>query len=271
MPQPGEPWASPDIDANVPVPAVKAGTPCSLSDVLEQAGERVEALVGNLDRFTATEYVEHQSADRTGRLGNVQTRRFEYAVSIRPGEGGYLGIQEYRNRVSNRDQFPDGVTTEGTPSQVLVFHPLYAGDFDMECEGLGEWQGQPAWQVHFEQRRDRTNSLSNVVMEDMLYSVRMRGRAWILADSYQVARLETDLAAPVPALRLNVEHMSVEYRPVRFSARQIELWLPALVEMYVDFSGRQFYRRHRFTNFTLFSVDVNQQIAIPAGAASPPQ
>ena len=190
-------------------------------------------------------------------------------MSIGPGTGGYLSVQEFRSRVPNAEQFPDGVSTEGTPSQVLVFHPLYAGDFDMECEGLGNWQGQPAWQVRFEQRRDRANRLSNVISGNKMYSVRLRGRAWILADSYQVARLETDLADPIPAIGLRLEHMSVEYRPVAFRGGQTELWLPASVEMYVDFAGRQFYRKHTFTNFTLFSVDVNQQISGPPAAAPP--
>ena len=268
-PLPGELWDPPDIDAEVQVP--NSGAACSLPDVLAQAGKRVQELVGNLDRFTATEFVEHQSVNMTGRFGQVQTRRFDYAVSIRPGTGGYLSVQEYRSHVANPEQFPDGVSTEGTPSLILVFHPLYASDFNIECEGLGTWQGQPAWEVRFEQRRDRANRLNNVVVGDKMYSLRLRGRAWILADSYQVTRLETDLADAMSAIGLLREHMSVEYRPVAFRGRQTELWLPASVEMYVDFSRRQFYRKHRFTSFTLFSVDVNQQISGPPADPTNPQ
>ena len=256
---PGDAWVPPDIDhAKL---SVNAAAPCPLPDVLDRAGKRIEELVANLDRFTATEFVEHQSVNGAGKLAKVQARKFDYVVSIGPSRGGYLSVQEYRSRVPNAEQFPDQVATEGTPSLVLVFHPAYARDFDMKCEGLGEWQGQPAWQVRFEQRRDRVNRLSNVVVKNRLYNVRLRGRAWILADSYQVARLETDLADTIPAIKLRLEHMNVEYRPVTFPERHTELWLPAHAELFLDFADRRFYRKHSFTNFTLFSVDVNQKLA----------
>jgi hypothetical protein len=256
---PGDSWVPPDIDhAKL---SVDAGAACSLPDVLDRAGRRVQELVANLDRFTATEFVEHQSVSGAGKLAKVKARKFDYVVSIGPSPGGYFSVQEYRSRVPNAEQFPDQIATEGTPSLVLVFHPTYARDFDMKCEGLGAWQGHPAWQVRFEQRRDRVNRMSNVVVKNKMYSVRLRGRAWILADSYQVARLETDLADTIPAIKLRLEHMNVEYRPVTFPERRAELWLPASAELFLDFADRRFYRKHSFTNFTLFSVDVNQQLA----------
>jgi hypothetical protein len=259
---PGYAWVPPDIDAVVP--SVAQGQACSLRAVLAGAGQRIQELVRNLDRFTATEFVEHQSVNGSGKLGRTQTRKFDYVVSIGPGRNGYLSVQEYRSRVSGQ-QFPDQVATEGTPSLVLVFHPRYAGDFAMKCEGLGSWQGQPAWQVRFEQRRDRQNHMSNVVVRNRLYSIRLRGRAWILADSFQVARLETDLADTIPAIKMRLEHMSVEYRPVEFPGRQTELWLPASAELFLDFDGRRFYRRHSFRDFTLFSVDVEQEFMNRSG------
>lgn len=256
---PRDAWAPRDIDAAVP--PVNPSVPCSLPDVLAGAGRQIQETVDNLERFTATEFVEHQSVNRSGELGKIQTRKFDYLVSIGPGRGGYLSVQEYRNQPTRPAKFPDRIATEGTPALVLVFHPLYARDFDMKCEGLSAWQGQPAWQVRFEQRRDRQNRLSNIVVKNKMYNVRQRGRAWILADSYQVARLETDLADTIPAIRLRLEHMNVEYRAVDFPGRRTELWLPATAELYLDFSGRRFYRKHRFTDFALFSVDVQQQFS----------
>jgi hypothetical protein len=169
--------------------------------------------------------------------------------------------QEHRSRSAYSEQFPGRIATEGTPILVLVFHPLYARDFDMKCEGLGAWHGQPAWLVRFEQRPGVRNHLSNVVIKNKLYRVRLRGRAWILADSYQVARLETELAETIPQIKLRIERIDVEYRPVRFPERQTELWLPSTAELYLDFADRRFYRKHSFTDFTLFSVDVEQQFA----------
>ena len=245
-------------------PTVGSDHPCQLPDVLAHAGKRVQETVENLDRFTATEFVEHQSVNGAGKLAKVQTRKFDYLMSIGPGRGGYLSVQEYRSRWAQPPQFPDDISTEGTPSLVLVFHPLYARDFDMKCEGLGAWHGKPAWLVRFEQRAGARRHLSNIVIKNKLYGVRLRGRAWILADSYQVARLEIDLAETIPEIKLRIERIDVEYRPVRFSERQTELWLPSTAELYMDFADHRFYRRHRFTSFTLFSVDVEQQFASPS-------
>src|ERR1700686_5077670 len=56
---PGGLWVPPDIDSGAP--DVKSGQTCSLPAVLDGAGKRIRELVTNLDRFTATEFVEHQS------------------------------------------------------------------------------------------------------------------------------------------------------------------------------------------------------------------
>src|SRR5271169_1676874 len=47
-----DPWAPPDVEA-LRLPGAEASS-CSLQDVVSQAGVRVEELVHNLDRFSAT-------------------------------------------------------------------------------------------------------------------------------------------------------------------------------------------------------------------------
>jgi hypothetical protein len=265
--RPADAWVPPDIDAAKP--ALISSAPCALGEVVAGAGRQVQTTVENLDRFTAIESVQHRSVSGSGKLGTVQPRTFDYLVAINRVRDGYLSMEEYRTqlrraRTPYSEQFPGRIATEGTPILVLVFHPSYARDFDMKCEGLGAWRGQPAWLVRFEQRAGVRRHLSNIVIKNKLYGVRLRGRAWILADSYQVARLETDLAETIPEIKLRIERIDVEYRPVRFSERQTELWLPSTAELYMDFADRRFYRKHSFTDFTLFSVDVQQQFASKA-------
>jgi hypothetical protein len=254
-------WFPPDIDQVVP--QVTPGATCPLADVLSKAGKRIEELVHNVDRFTATEVVEHQTVDRSGRLGRPESRKFNYLVTIAQRPSGYMNVEEYRNRGSDPDQFPDHIATTGTPSLVLIFHPYHVKDFQMKCEGLGEWRGQPAWQVRFEERPDRRNSMSMVDIGGSSFSPRLRGRAWILADSYQVARLESDLADEIPKIRLRLQHQYIEYHPVPFAASKGEIWLPSSTELYMDFLGHRFYRRHTFTDVQFFSVKVQQTFSDP--------
>ena len=253
-------WFPPDIDHVIP--PIEPGTACPLSDVLSQAGKRIQELIGNVDKFTATEVVEHQSVDHSGQLRRPETRKFRYLVSIAQTPNGYMNVEEYRNGGSNPDQFPDHIATVGTPSLVLIFHPNHVQNSRMTCEGLGRWNGKAAWQVRFEERIHNSSPISVVVTAGRAFGLRLRGRAWILADSYQVARLETDLADEIPVIRLRLQHQEIEFRPVHFKEGS-EIWLPSTSDLYLDFLGHRFYRRHRFTDFQLFSVKLEQKVGDP--------
>ena len=254
-------WLPGDIDRVIP--PVTTGAACPLAEVLSGAGKRVQELVRNVDKFTATEIVEHQTVDRSGRLRRPETRKFNYLVTIAQTRNGGMNVEEYRNGGSSPEQFPGHIATIGTPSLVLIFHPRHLKDFQMKCEGLGEWQGKRAWQVRFEERADRRNSMSVVEIDGRSFGPRLRGRAWILADSYQVARLESDLVEAVPQIRLRLQHQDIEYRPVPLAEGKGEIWLPSSSEMYMDFLGHRFYRRHSFTDVQFFSVKVEQTFGDP--------
>ncbi|HWZ54580.1 MAG TPA: tetratricopeptide repeat protein [Verrucomicrobiae bacterium] len=263
---PNNSWIPEDIDHAIP--PVASGPACSLPAVLDGAGQRIVELVHNVDRFTATENLMHQAVDRSGHMGPPITAKFNYLVSYTEEPTGYLHVDEFRDGSLSLDPFPNHIATIGTPSLILIFHPRYVGNFKMECEGLGQWHGEPAWQVRFEQRTDRPNLTYSFTINRTTYDVNLRGRAWILAGSYQVARLEMDLEKAIPEIRLRLDHQSVEYRPVKSSTKNLELWLPSSTELYMDFQGRRFHRKHSFTDFKIFSVDTRYQTTRPKERAT---
>jgi hypothetical protein len=266
--RPDESWAPADVDeVNLPV---ASGVSCPQQTVLDRASKRILELVQNVDRFTATETLIHQAVDHSGRLKPPITAQYNYMVSYSPSVGGYLKVDEFRNGSLSQEGFPDHIATLGTPSLVLIFHPRNIVNFKMECEGLGHWHGEPAWQVRFEQRDDRPNLTSAIVVGGVSYGINLRGRAWILADSYQVARLETDMKESIPKIRLHLDHLNIEYRPINSPTEKEQLWLPSSAELYLDFLGHRFYRKHAFTDFKIFSVDSQFQIADPKKAADAP-
>ena len=250
-------WAPPDIDA-MQLPVAEAAS-CSLSDVVSQAGVRVEELVHNLDRFSATEIIQHQPVNRSGKLQHPEIQKFNYVYSMKEAPDGYMISEEDRDLTKSPNGFPDRVATIGSPGLVLVFHPNYVKDFRMSCEGLIDWHGQSAWQIRFEELPNCVHRMSDIVMDGKSYDVRLRGIAWILADSYQVAHLEIDLAETIPKIRLRLDHQVIEYLPVSFPESDTKIWLPSSAELYMDFRGHRFYRRHSYTDFKLFSVRVQQQ------------
>jgi len=255
-------WLPPDVDEKVP--AVEE-TACSVDEVVQKAEERILEFVRNADRFTATESLTHQSINKRGQASVPVGRKFDYVVSIHEVRKGHLGVTEYRNGGLALNEFPGGIVTNGLPALVLIFHPYYAPSYEMTCEGLARSNGQLAWQVHFRQRPDKPNELRTYQsgIHGASYSVGLKGRAWISADSYQIVRMETDLVMPLPQIQLLAEHTAVEYGLVKFREGDVNLWLPLSAEVYFAWRGRQVHRRHSFDHYMLFTVDDRQRINTP--------
>jgi tetratricopeptide (TPR) repeat protein len=265
-------WMPPDVDDKTP--PVEPGAACALDEVVLNTGKRLQELVKNVDRFTATELVTDESVNKWGLPSMPEKAQFDYIVSMEETRRGALSVEEYRERRAASKAFPEAVMTSGLPALVVIFHPYYAGNYEMTCEGLARWNGGLAWQVHFRQRKDKPNTIRSYRMglEGQGYPVALKGRAWIAADSYQIVRLETNMVAPMPQIRLAAEHVNIEYAPVQFRKGTLEMWLPANVEVYYDWKGRRVHRRHSFSNYLLFSVDDKQKISAPKGQdAAPPE
>ncbi len=249
--------APPDVDEAVPV--VETSVSCPLPQVLQAASQRITEFMANLERFTASERIEHEEFDLAGKPRGLQLRTLNYLVTIREIRPGMLSVDESRNGSGSLDVFPAYLATTGLPALALMFHPYYVEDFQTSCEGLGQAGGQSAWQIRFEQRSDRPSRIRNYRVEDRLFPVRLKGRVWIAPGTYQIVRLETDLVAPIREIRLEREHLAVEYRPVDFPRGNVQLWLPESAELYLYYRGHRYHRRHTFSDFRVFSVGVTVQ------------
>ena len=152
----------------------------------------------------------------------------------------------------------------------VAFHPAFRDDFEMQCEGLGDWNGQAAWLVHFRQKDNKPSRLRTYVVNKNNYPVSLKGRAWIGADNLQILHLETDLVKPVPEIHLMTEHTSVSYGPVQFkNGGGTDLWLPKSAELYVHFGKRRFYRSANFDHFMLFATGAAEKVKLPPAESNP--
>jgi len=92
-------------------------------------------------------------------------------------------------------------------------------NFDMTCEGLSDWHGQSVWLVHFRQRDDRPARIHDYTVGAQTYAVKLKGRAWITSDKFQIVRIESELVSPIKPIQLLSEHQIVEYGPSFFKER----------------------------------------------------
>jgi Tetratricopeptide repeat len=260
-------WIPPDVDQEKLV--LESGASCRLAEVIRATGDRVGELVENVDRFTATEKVEHSSLSPLGLQISKETRKFDYMVEIRPFGAHDLDVQEYRNGSVSAQQFPGHIGTIGLPTVALVFHPYYQEKYEFSCEGRGAWRGKPAWLVHFQQRTDRKSAMLVYRVGGKSFAVGLKGRAWIDTTNSQILAIETDTMRPVPEIRLVRDHQLIEYGPVDFRDHTMHLWLPKSADWYCSLSGQRYHRRHTFSQFLLFSVDDSQKISKPKETVEP--
>jgi tetratricopeptide (TPR) repeat protein len=258
-------WMPPDVDETMP--AVEPGAACPMQQISEETAKRVEAFVDGVNRISATETLDHEVIDRFGLTAKHETKRFSYVESLTEVKKGMYRVEEYRDGTMGLDLFPEHLASIGLGSMVMIFHPVYRDEYEMTCEGLTRWHDRQVWQVHFRQRKDKPSRMREYSVGKNVYSVGLRGRAWIAADTFQVVSIETDLVNPVPQIRLAAEHISIDYEPIQFKKKHEELWLPQNAELFFDFNGRRIHRRHHFDDYRLFSVEDNQKISAPKSEA----
>ncbi len=256
-------WLPPDVDEGVP--PVEPGSSCNLEEVLREAGVRIQEFVANVERFTATESLLQETINRSGKISGTEKRKYDYLVSIQEIRPGIPDVREYLSSGSTPVDSPGGFTTKGLPALVLIFHPSYSGTFSMKCEGLANWNGQRAWQIYFRQRSDKPNRIRaySIGVNGPSHPVALKGRAWFVADTYQIVGLEADLIDTLPDIQLTADHTTIRYGPVHFSSRGVDMWLPQTAELYSDFRGRRIHQRMSYSDYLLFAVDDNQGISSP--------
>jgi len=249
----------PDLHKPVADPSSSL-TACSLDQVLPRVSVHAREFVDNVNRITATEILELERWHRNGKLEGSSHHKVVYVADIELQDSRYLTVDEYREG----QEIPSGfIKAVGSPSLVLIFHPLHVDEFAISCRGLGSWNGTAAYLLEFQQRADRPNTMSAFATSKGDYNVNLKGHAWVDATTFQVIHLETDLVNPIPDLMLDSEHQSLNYGPVAFAKRNISLWLPQSVDISVHLGNKQFSARHHYSDYQLFTIDTGQKISKP--------
>jgi hypothetical protein len=252
-------WAPADIDAEVPSAQLDVG--CPLEQILTETSRRTQGLIESLQRFSADESIAEIDFDKDGRTRKASTEQVNYVAQIENGASGFPRIREYRMGGSGNQG--SSVVDTGSAVFALIFHPSHIRSFNFRCEGMTHVQSTSAWQLRFEEAPDTTQAFQAIRIGGAMYLPRLKGRAWIASDRYEVLRMETDLASPIPQIGFNLEHLVISYAAVEFKSHSVRLWVPASAALYIAYRGHRYERVHTFNNFHLFSVDSDQIVKDP--------
>jgi hypothetical protein len=218
-------------------------------------------------RFSASEQIEQIDIDGNGKRHNTGTEVMNYVVEIEETSPGYPSIQEYRAGVTGIRQA--SIIDSGAAVFALIFHSSRIGNFEFRCEGLSDLRGSPVWQVHFVEGDDPNKAFTAIRRRGTIHLPRLKGRAWISADGYNVLRIETDLVEPIAKMDLQREHQVITYAPIDFPAKHIRLWLPESSSIYIASRRHHYERVHTYGDFQLFSVDSTEAVKDPITNKTP--
>lgn len=253
-------WDPPQVDS--PVPSLSASPPCSLPDVLKLAGDRAQELIAHLQNFDAREHIRYKQTDDLNLPETFREAKFDYLVDF--GEkSDVLKVHETRTPLDSGDRDVGAIADRGLAVLALIFNPLLQSDYEMRCEGAAQWNDHPAWVVYFRQIKGKPARTFEIRTDTQALAVSLKGRAWIAADSGQVMHLETNLAHGLAEVGLQAQAVSVDYAPVKFQSRNLEVWLPQSATAYCDYRKHRMIIAHTFSDFQLFSVQTQQTIEKP--------
>ena len=248
-------WAPPMVD--IPLGIGASSPPCVLAGILEQAGNRASELFTSLQSFSAQEDIEYQSTDHMGYLQDARIGTFDYLVLFQETLGG-TNVQESRQPKHGSRLLPVFTQDVGLPEMALMFLPEIQTDYEITCEGTTEWNGQLAHVVRFVNRKDKqAHTLSFRDSKGGVYPARLKGRAWIAADSGEVLHLESSLTDEMPKVKVRHWYLSIDYATVQFHTQNVRMLLPQVVDAYCDFEDHRTIVYHAFSNFKQFSVQSN--------------
>jgi VWFA-related protein len=255
-------WNPPSVDAEA---RDRTEAPeCDLPAVLAQAGVRATELVTNIQNFTAQERIEFRILGGVGSQYDFGSDDFDYSAVLIRHPQGYT-IQEGRNPVPGSRPFPIATHDLGLPEMALMFLPQFQSNYDMTCSGAGVWEGHLTWLINLRQRNDRPDSTASFTGRNgAVYPAPLKGRAWIAQDSGEVVHLEIGLMHAILPVDIQSWSLSIDYAPVHFKTRNIDIWLPQSAEAYRESETRRMITSHEFSDFRLFSVDTKQEATSPA-------
>jgi len=160
--------------------------------------------------------------------------------------------------------------TSGFASVSLHFHPKH--QFGCRFRYLGRQRSEPyAHVIAFAQKPGIADIVCTFTTELRPAPARLlyQGFAWVDPRSYQIVRMRLSLLAPRNDVFLAAATSDIRFGEVRFQSVTAAFWLPREVVVTLFFYGQMFRNRHRYSDYQVATVGVEEKFAPPAVKKKP--
>jgi hypothetical protein len=228
--------------------------------LLERTGTLVALFWQNVPSFACTESVTQEKLGKKGKTEYEAESVYDYLALTKSSDED-LTIEELRRpRKSdpNRHDKPPMLGTNGFPTLLLIFHPLYRDNYRFQLEP--EEPGEKSQRVSFE-HIPGTRSTSAVMIRERIYPLDLRGTAWIDPDSGAVLKISARLSAPMKDINIEQFRIDVAYTRRSFPSEAEERWLPSRAVIELQTALQHWRNTHVYSGYKRFSVESAEEIS----------
>jgi len=239
--------------------------------LLQKVGENVERFFRDLPKTVSREQVRRERLGFDGRVEEFVVQNYSYTASM----NSMSGWQEGRTDSKGNEIIPEAMSglsflTAGFAGASLYFHPKH--QFGCRFRLLGQESKPPnLYVIAFAQQPGVTDIVGSFLSYLRPTPARLlyQGLAWVNPATNQIVRLQQRLLAPRNDAFLAAATSDISYAEVRFQSAAVPFWLPKEVVVSLRFAGQQYRNRHRYSDYQLFTVTVEQKITPPAVKKQP--
>ncbi len=243
-----------------------AGSQQELSPLLQKVGENVEKFFRDIPNTISKEQVRRERLRVDGIVEESVTQDYNYTACL----SSLSGWEEGRTDSKGREIPPEGMSrlsflTTGLASASFYFHPKH--QFGIRYRYLGRQSDEPYNHViAFAQRPGVTDIVGSFTsyLRPAPAVLLYQGFVWIDPRTFQIVRLQQRLLTPRIDAYLETATSDIAYGEVRFESSPASFWLPREVIVNLRFAGQKYRNRHRYSDYQLFSVALEQKITPPA-------
>ena len=249
-----------------------------LAQLVERVGQGVEAYFKNFPNTVSLEEIHAEILSRDGKAKESSDEKANYLLLAVPAKWG-LGLDEYRTAMGVAGTAApapksNAMRTAGFACAPLVFHPAYQAGSSFRYLGEQVIDGRKTHVLAFAQEPEKAIPLSRFTVGRISQAVLMQGIAWVDPNDYRILRIRRDLLRPPPKSRLERLTTEIQFSEVHFKEVASALWLPREVVVHVQWKGKVFRNRHRYSDFRFFNVEAEEKrkaLGIPTAVEGGPQ